>query len=77
VLSKNQGREHKHIGVIVLPSLARQSGLDAGLLNERVPVPVFLDRHLRQQQSLDISLLNNQPVLADFDLFDIQNPPDR
>jgi len=77
VLAEDERREHEDIGVVVLPGLRWQAGLDAGLLKEGVAVPALLDRHLRQQQSLDISLLHNQSVFADFNLFDIQYTPER
>jgi hypothetical protein len=71
VLAKNQRCKHKNVGVIVLPGLARQTGLEAGLLDERVAVPMFFHRDLRQQDSLNISLLHNQSVLTHLDVFNI------
>jgi hypothetical protein len=76
-LIKDQSREHEDVGIVVLPGLGREAGLDTGLLDEGVAVPALLDRHLRQQQALDISLLNNQSVFTDLDLFDIQHTPQR
>jgi len=77
VHAKNQRREHKNVGVIVLPRLARQAGFEAGLLDECVAIPMFFQRDLRQKDSLDIALLHNQSMFTHLDLFNIQDPAQR
>jgi len=70
MFTKHQCGEHEDIGVIVLPRVARQASLEAGLLNKGVTVPVFFHGNLRQQESFDIALLHNQSMFAHLDLFD-------
>jgi hypothetical protein len=77
VFAKNQSGKHKNVGIIILPGLARQAGFEAGLFNESVTVPVFFHRDLRQQDSLDISLLHNQSMFTHLDLFNIQDTAER
>ena len=52
----------------LLPRVARQARLVAGLREERLPIPAPFGRHLRQQQPALPALLDDQPVTADFDV---------
>jgi hypothetical protein len=48
MLTKNQCGKHEDVGAIVLPGLARQASLEAGLFNEGITIPTFLHGDLRQ-----------------------------
>ena len=56
------------------PGVGGETGLEAGVVEERVAVPSLLDRHLRQQETAAGAVLDDQAVTPDLDLVDRRRP---
>ena len=74
---KDYRGEGEDIRIIILPAAGVHPRLAAGLLKKGLPVPFLFHRHLRKQQALAVAVLHQQSVLANLDLLNIGNSPQR
>src|SRR5512145_224106 len=62
VLTEHLGTEDVDFGVLGLPGIGRQPGLDAGLLQKGGTVPAVFGRHLREQYATVVAFLDVDAV---------------
>ena len=66
---ENQCRKNEQIGIVILPGVGREAGLQANLLKKSLEIPTLLYRHLREQYSLASAFLDEETVAPYLNLF--------
>src|SRR5512137_1188567 len=67
------GRKERDFRCRVAPGVGGKPRLAAGLLQERVPVPAVLRRHLGKEQARAAALADVEPMCADLDLSHVRD----